>query len=205
MSHAEARDEKKTVGPQCMTALQQLMKVADVGSNYRVDKVLWQSCRPLIENKCKMDAVSESQTLACLMGNLDTPEMTDDCEQRLLEVQYFMARDWSLDPQLYQACYKDATERCSAIDNWHQNKGAEARVDPGPQVLACLYRNSYDEQTPLSHDCQLQVHRVLRERAHRVNLIPEVEENCRDALSEYCSQNVKPQEVSYCYRFYILF
>ncbi|CAD5216477.1 unnamed protein product [Bursaphelenchus xylophilus] len=198
MSHAEARDEKKVLGPQCVNALQQLMKVADVGSNYRVDKVLWQSCRPLIEGKCKMDAVSEAQTLSCLMANLDGPDMTDDCEDRLLEVQYFMARDWSLDPQLYDSCHKDAIQRCSAVDNWHQPKTDEARVDPGPQVLACLYRNSYDEQQPLSKECQVQVHRVLRERAQRVNLIPDIEESCRDALSEYCSQNVKPQEEMNC-------
>lgn len=111
MQHAEARDEQKALAPQCMNALQQLMKVADVGSNYRVDKVLYASCRPLIEGKCKMDAVSEAQTLSCLMGHLDGPDMTDQCEQRLLEVQYFLSRDWTLDPQLYQSCHREAVER----------------------------------------------------------------------------------------------
>jgi Golgi apparatus protein 1 len=42
------------------------------------------------------------------------------------------------------------------------------------------------------------VHRVLRERAARVNLLPDVEENCRDALSEFCSHNVQPQEEMKC-------
>jgi hypothetical protein len=62
-------------------------------------------------------------------------------------------------------------------------------------VLACLYRAGYDETHPLSKDCAVNVHRVLRERATRVNLIPEVEDACRTALSEYCSQNIQPMEV----------
>lgn len=118
------------------------MKVADIGSDYKVDKVLYQSCRPLIEGRCKMDLASESSTLTCLMNNMDGPEMTDECEQRLIEVQYFMSRDWTLDPQLYQACHKEAVSRCSAFNDWHktyQNK-QEVSVDPGPQILACLYR-----------------------------------------------------------------
>lgn len=58
-----------------------------------------------------MDAVSETQTLTCLMKNVDEAEMTDECEQRLIEVQYFMARDWTLDPQLYEACHQEAVTR----------------------------------------------------------------------------------------------
>jgi Golgi apparatus protein 1 len=61
-----------------------------------------------------------------------------------------------------------------------------------------IFRSAYDEQHPLSQDCAQNVHRVLRERAGRVNLIPDVEENCRDALSEYCSHNVKPMEEMKC-------
>lgn len=87
MAHAQERDEKKTITQQCKNALQDLVKVADIGSNYQVDKVLYASCRPLIEGKCKMDAVSEQHTLACLMKNLDEADMTDECEQRLVEVK----------------------------------------------------------------------------------------------------------------------
>jgi len=39
--------------------------------------------------------------------------MTDDCEDRLLEIQYFLAREWSLDPKLVRACDKDAKEMCA--------------------------------------------------------------------------------------------
>uniref|UniRef100_A0A915LE40 Golgi apparatus protein 1 n=2 Tax=Meloidogyne incognita group TaxID=654580 RepID=A0A915LE40_MELJA len=203
MAHAQERNEQKTLTQQCRNALQDLVKVADIGSNYQVDKVLYASCRELIEGKCKQDAVSEANTLTCLMKNLDEADMTDDCEQRLVEVQYFMARDWSLDPQLYEACHQEAVDRCSAVSEWH--KGANQLsgqsnqvVDPGPQVLACLYRAGYDEEKPLKAECAQNVRRVLYERASRVNMLPDVEENCRQALSEYCSQNVQPTEEMDC-------
>ena len=63
------------------------------------------------------------------------------------------------------------------------------------KVLACLYRAGYDEEKPLKAECAQNVRRVLYERASRVNMLPDVEENCRQALSEYCSQNVQPTEV----------
>lgn len=101
-------------------------------------------------------------------------------------------------------CLKLLKERfsCSAVDNWHvrlanKNEKEEIRVDPGPQVLACLYRAGYDEEKPLSNGCQLSVRRVLRNRATHVSLLPDIEENCRDALSEYCSNNTKPTEVNF--------
>lgn len=54
-----------------------------------------------------MDAQSEASTLTCLMRHMDV-DMPKECEDRLVEIQYFMARDWTLDPQLYQACHEEA-------------------------------------------------------------------------------------------------
>ncbi|PIO60888.1 cysteine rich repeat-containing domain protein, partial [Teladorsagia circumcincta] len=108
MEHASATDKTKQVGPQCMQALKDVVKVADIGSNYKVDKVLYGSCRTLIDGACARETGSESETLTCLMRHVDSSDMTPMCEQRLLEVQYFMARDWTLDPQLYEACHDEA-------------------------------------------------------------------------------------------------
>lgn len=55
------------------------------------------------------------------MRHLDGPDMTDECEKRLVEVQYFMARDWALDPQLYDACHKEAVERYVVFDSSNTN------------------------------------------------------------------------------------
>lgn len=57
-----------------------------------------------------MDAQSEASTLGCLMKHMDL-DMPRECEQRLLEVQYFISRDWTLDPQLYLACHEDAVSK----------------------------------------------------------------------------------------------
>ncbi|CAJ0586700.1 unnamed protein product, partial [Mesorhabditis spiculigera] len=198
MEHAKERTETKKVGPQCMQALGEVMKIADIGSNYKVDKVLYASCRDIIDGPCQQDAQSEAATLQCLMKNVDSDKMTPQCEQRLIEVQYFMARDWTLDPGLYKACHDDAVSKCSALPDWHMQTNSANKVDPGPQVLACLYRSAYDETNPLTPHCTIEVRRVLRERAVRVSLIPEIEETCRGALSEYCSGNIAPQEEMQC-------
>ncbi|KAK0393485.1 hypothetical protein QR680_000235 [Steinernema hermaphroditum] len=198
MGHAKERDERLQLGPTCRTALDTLIKVADLGNNYKVDKVLYESCRTLIDTTCNRDAISEAATLNCLMKSIDSADMNKDCEQRLLEVQYFMARDWTLDPQLYQACQKDAHEKCGAPDDWWMKSNPNHVVEPGPQVLACLYRNAYDEKNPLDQNCAMNVRRVLHTRAVRVNLMPEVEESCRPALSEYCSRNTDPTMEMHC-------
>lgn len=52
-----------------------------------------------------------------------------------------MARDWSLDPQLYEACHQEAVDRCSAVSEWHKganqlsSQSNKVIVDPGPQVF----------------------------------------------------------------------
>lgn len=46
--------------------------------------------------------------------------------------------------------------------------------------------------------CGMEVRRILHTRAMRVNLIPDLEDYCRDALSEYCSHNVQPTEEMQC-------
>uniref|UniRef100_A0A1I7X6K0 GDNF domain-containing protein n=1 Tax=Heterorhabditis bacteriophora TaxID=37862 RepID=A0A1I7X6K0_HETBA len=48
----------------------------------------------------------------------------------------------------------------------------------------------------MSKSCSIEVRRVLHSRAVRVNLIPDIEVSCRDALSEYCSHNVQPMELN---------
>uniref|UniRef100_A0AC35TWW4 Golgi apparatus protein 1 n=1 Tax=Rhabditophanes sp. KR3021 TaxID=114890 RepID=A0AC35TWW4_9BILA len=202
MKKAEEREEGKKISQQCLNAITTLVKVADIGNSYKVDKILMASCKGLIEGRCSRDAQSEAATLNCLMQHIDTEFMVPECEDRLIEVQYFMARDWTLEPQLYDACHSEAVKRCSALDNWHMGTNEANKVDPGPQVLACLYRAGYDEENPLSQQCAKEVRKTLRSRALRVNLLPDVEEFCRGALSEYCSSNTAPREEMMCLQTY---
>ena len=42
------------------------------------------------------------RVINCLMENIDEEEMTEACEEHLLEIQYFMVRDFRMDPDLYK-------------------------------------------------------------------------------------------------------
>ena len=49
----------------------------------------------IMENFCPLTHVtSDYRVLSCLMAHMDSNKMTDDCEERLMEVQYFIARDF---------------------------------------------------------------------------------------------------------------
>ena len=77
------------------------------------------------------------------MENLGTNRMIEACETALVQIQYFVARDYKLDPQLYRACRADAIHFCRAKSAW-----ASDGMDPerGPLVLPCLYRYAYHPQ-----------------------------------------------------------
>jgi len=42
----------------------------------------------------RVAVVLSFRILACLMEKVDTDKMTDDCEDRLMEIQYFVSRDF---------------------------------------------------------------------------------------------------------------
>lgn len=42
----------------------------------------------------EMHVVPSCRILSCLMEHLYTEKMVEDCEHRLLELQYFISRDW---------------------------------------------------------------------------------------------------------------
>ena len=68
--------------------------------------------------------------------------MTTSCRTALLEIQYFVARDFRLDSQLYAQCKSDAAQYCNAAPNWTEEINA---IGPqrNPLVLPCLYRYAY--------------------------------------------------------------
>lgn len=76
--------------------------------------------------------------MSCLMDNLDSDVMTAPCESALIQIQYFIARDFELDPRLYRACYDEATRLCHAKKEWFKAK--DMTPNNAPLVLPCLYR-----------------------------------------------------------------
>jgi Golgi apparatus protein 1 len=52
------------------------------------------ACQPLLEGECHNVQPGEGRMINCLLKYLNTPNMNDDCEERLLEIQFFVTRDW---------------------------------------------------------------------------------------------------------------
>lgn len=127
------------------------------------------------------------------MDKLGTDKMTEACEAAIIQIQYFIVRDYKLDPQLYRACKSDAIQYCHARKAWHEN-GEHMDPETGPLVLPCLY--SYASQPrknmTLRGECLDEIRRVMRQRAISVDLQPEVEDVCLNELATFCYD--KPQK-----------
>lgn len=69
-------------------------------------------------NLLKIVYFYHSRVMSCLLEKLFTGLIQDDCKNALIPVQYFINRDFTLDPALYQACYSDASRICKASKDW---------------------------------------------------------------------------------------
>lgn len=103
MEHARQKKKKeKRVTAQCLRALELLVKVTDAGEDWRVDPILRRACKPVVDIACRDTDGGDARVMSCLMEKLGTNYMTGPCETALLQIQYFVARDFKLDPQLYR-------------------------------------------------------------------------------------------------------
>ncbi|XP_063230835.1 Golgi apparatus protein 1 [Bacillus rossius redtenbacheri] len=198
MDHVRPRKRKERVSSPCQRALEVLVKEADVGEDWRVDPVLREACRPVVQRSCRDIRGGDARVMTCLMEKLGTDYMTPDCEAALIEIQYFVVRDFKLDPQLYRRCREDAVKLCHAKKAWTD----DGQMDPerGPLVLPCLYRYAYHAQDKmrLKAECLEEIRRVMRQRAVSVDLQPEVEEVCLENLASMCSDKVNKGEEMVC-------
>ncbi|XP_063847233.1 LOW QUALITY PROTEIN: Golgi apparatus protein 1-like [Scylla paramamosain] len=192
MKHARSHKMgRKRVTDECKRELEKVVKETDAGEDWRVDPVLHEACHGVVDSSCKDVMGGNARVMRCLMRHLETPEMTSECERALLEIQYFVSRDWKLDPQLHKACVDDATRLCHAKKDWAENS-----VD-GVQVLPC----SLQICVPPHRGAQCagqEVQRVMHERAAYVDLHPDIEMACMEHLAQLCSQNTGPKEEMTC-------
>lgn len=199
-----ARPKRKQTGrltATCVRALEQVVKVADAAEDWRVDPVLREACKPVVDEACRDAKSGDARVMSCLMEKLGTRYMRPDCEQALMQIQYFVARDFKLDPQLYRNCKEDAVQFCHAKRTW-DDAGADDAMDPerGPMILPCLHRYAYHPEPSrrLSGECLREVRRVMRQRAVSVDLIPEVEDECLPDLAAYCFERTEKGEEMQC-------
>lgn len=200
MEHARRKRKEKHVTSQCQRSLEKLIKVSDVGEDWRVDPILRRNCKPVVDLACRETDGGDARVMSCLMEQLGTPAMNPDCEHSLLLIQYFVARDFKLDPQLYKHCHEDAIKYCHAKKQWDDVSDMQMDPERGPLILPCLHRMAYsdDDQNTLRPACFKEVKRVMRQRAVSVDLIPEVEDACIDDLSYYCFENIEKGEEMDC-------
>lgn len=112
------------------------MQQADIGENWNVDPVLHEACDPVVKVACRGLPSGNARTFTCLMDNRNSESMTEECENALLEIQYFVTRDFKLDPQLYRACKQDAGKFCHYFDGIKDVEGPSYKYE----VFPCLYR-----------------------------------------------------------------
>jgi len=89
-----AARKEKSYSPRCLSVVSTLMRAVDPGSDIRADPLLETACRPVIDTLCPRIKPGDSNIIMCLLDNLKSSKMTEECEDRLMEVAYFMARDW---------------------------------------------------------------------------------------------------------------
>lgn len=198
MKHSKPRRrgaKKGQISSNCRRALEDLLKETNVGEDWRVDPILQESCQTPVDNLCKHIEPGEGRVLSCLMDHIDSNHMSQDCRQALLQIQYFIVRDFQLDAPIYRSCHNDAVKYCHARSDWFDKPG---HMDPerGPSVLSCLYRYAYhsNEDIRLNGQCVYDIRRVMKQRAQSVELMPEIEEPCLQDLALYCSGQTDGQK-----------
>ncbi|XP_014251813.1 Golgi apparatus protein 1 [Cimex lectularius] len=186
MDQAKVRRKNK-ISPNCLAEIEILIKETDVGEDWKADPIIWKSCQSVASVACNSFIRDDARTMNCLIDKLGTSLMTEECELSLRQVQYFLARDYKLDPMLFKACNEQASELCGANPIWAHNSNRNRNF-----VLPCLFVNS-DKLTPM---CSNEVRRVMRQRALNVDLHPNVELACIDDLAKFCSEkSAKGEEI----------
>ncbi|NWH33056.1 GSLG1 protein, partial [Chloropsis hardwickii] len=180
----------------CQQALQTLIQETDPGADYRIDRALNEACESVIQTACKHIRSGDPMILSCLMEHLYTEKMVEDCEHRLLELQYFISRDWKLDTVLYRKCQGDASRLCHT-HGWNET----SELMPPGAVFSCLYRHAYrteEQGRRLSRECRAEVQRILHQRAMDVKLDPALQDKCMIDLGKWCSEKTETGQELEC-------
>ncbi|RZF42176.1 hypothetical protein LSTR_LSTR004325 [Laodelphax striatellus] len=202
LEHSRYKRKKGRVSDSCQVALQALIKETDAGENWNVDPVLKEACKHVVSIACRDIRDGEARVMSCLLDQLGTELMSDECEQAVMQIQYFVARDYRLDPHLFRECKEDAATHCHGSRAWHDVN----RMHPslGPLVLPCLYRYVYlsPEQNrnniKLKPGCVDEIKRIMRVRAISVDLQPEIEMYCIKDLADFCYDKTGVGEEMVC-------
>jgi Golgi apparatus protein 1 len=136
------RDGTTLISVGCARALEDVLTEVDIGENYDIDPVLREQCDDVVRSSCSHVKPGDGRVINCLLSSVDKSLMNPGCKEALMEVYYFISRDFRLDPRLYKFCRRDAIQLCGARENWHRVDDGKAATAPssGPLVLSCLFQ-----------------------------------------------------------------
>jgi Golgi apparatus protein 1 len=77
------------------------VKVADVGEDVRVDQDLTQACQNIINGPCKDVKPGGGNVIKCLLKQRDEPNMSEECDDKLVEIEFFISRDWRYKAEIF--------------------------------------------------------------------------------------------------------
>ncbi|XP_020607621.1 Golgi apparatus protein 1-like [Orbicella faveolata] len=134
--------------------------------------------------------MKDAMIFSCLMENLYTDNMIPECEEQLLRLEFFVARNFELDLVLKKACQNDVKTICNAPSLDDQDSYLSSLI------ISCLYRHAVLEtQARVSLKCAAHVQRVMHQRAVDVNLMLEIQFACVQDLGKHCSEQLEKGKV----------
>ena len=192
-------DTNDDISSECDEALFELIEKTEADTDFHVDGRLQAQCGPVVNELCTDNMEDDADILQCLLENIHSTVMIQkrpECRKALLEVQYFLARDFSYDKHFRKACHDDAEEFCSARDLGDVDDEEDLEI-PLSLIIGCLYRHVHpavedadnSAGRSLSPKCVNQVHRVMQQRSMEVELNDDLDKACKPALGLFCSEN----------------
>ncbi|CAF1437679.1 unnamed protein product, partial [Adineta steineri] len=181
--------KQKDFSNSCLTVVKSLIRAVDPGSDIRADPLLETTCRPVIDTLCPRIKSGDSNIIMCLLDNLKSNRMTEECEDRLMEISYFIARDWRLTPKLIRTCQTNLINLCQLSTNWSMTN--ELKDDQIGMYLGCLYQ----QRQQLDRNCSTELKRLMHIRTQAIGLMPEIEDNCIEDLATCKNPEIKGEEM----------
>lgn len=74
--------------------LRQLIQLANAGEDVRVDPHLQEACQNLLTGPCRNIQPGKGRVIQCLLNFIGSSQINEECQERLIDIQFFVARDW---------------------------------------------------------------------------------------------------------------
>ena len=163
----------------------------NVAADIRIDPMMYTACHNILTSKCSDIKPENGRLVECLSSNINSNDMQEECRKKILDIQFFKGRDWSLNPKLYKNCKNDAIKFCNAKEGWFHETDKQT-MQNYQSTLPCLFgyhirRDNYtSENNQLSFRCSETIRRTMIIRAKNIGLMPGLQIGCRQSLAKFC-------------------